>query len=194
MYQNNIIYELSQEYTNPLAVQNYIKSLKYNRRDTLSSAITSIQRGSAHCIEASFVAAAILECHGYDPLVLDLESQDGLDHVVFVFKENNRWGSISRSRDVGLEGREPIFRTLRDLAWSYFDPYIDESGKLTSYQCIHLDETQSNWRYSSKNVWKAERYLIEIPHVELPSASSRYEKIKKEFLRTRKIQPKDHWW
>ena len=83
-----------------------------------------MKQEEVHCLEAAS-SAVILEQHGYPPLLLDLESYDLLNHLIFVFKEDGRWVSIARSRDKGLHGRKPVFRSLRDLAWSYFDTYID---------------------------------------------------------------------
>ena len=112
-----------------------------------------IKRNEAHCLEAAVGAAVILEQHGYPPLLLDLESQDLLDHVVFVFKENGRWGSVARSRDIGLHGRKPVYRSLRDLAWSYFDPYVDFTGRLKGYGLTSLYELGNyDWRFSPRKM------------------------------------------
>ena len=56
---------------------------------------------------------------------MGLESVDMLDHVIFVYRHRGKWGSVARSRDPGLHGRKPVFRSPRALAESYFDPYID---------------------------------------------------------------------
>ena len=92
-----------------------------------------VKRKEAHCLEAAVGAAVILEQHGYPPLLLDLQSQDLLDHVIFVFKVDGRWGSVARSRDAGLHGRKPVYRSIRDLALSYFDPFVDLTGRLKGY-------------------------------------------------------------
>ena len=70
-----------------------------------------------------------MEQHGHPPLLLDLESVDGLDHVLFLFNTRGLWGTIAKSRDVGLHGRKPVFRTLRHLALSYVIPMLmDQDG------------------------------------------------------------------
>jgi hypothetical protein len=53
----------------------------------------------------------------------------------------------------------PIFRSIRDLVWSYYAPYVDQTGRITGYQLVHLDKTECDWRFSRRNVWKAEKYL-----------------------------------
>jgi hypothetical protein len=189
--------ELAKAHPTPKSVQSFIKSLRYNEEAgglSIRSAIEAVKAGCAHCLEASFVAAAILEVRGYPPLILDLESKDGLDHVVYLFRENSFWGTIGRSREDGLEGRAPVYRSIRDLAWSYFDPYIDKTGRLRAYQVVNLDETKSNWRTSPRNVWKAESYLLSIPHRKLVSSQARYERYLKKYLRGEKLTPHPHWW
>jgi hypothetical protein len=124
-----------------------------------------VGRGTAHCLEAALAAACILEQHGYPPLFMTFESIDNLDHVIFVYRRGGRWGSVARSRDPGLHGRKPVFRTPRALAMSYFDPYIDFTGCITGYAIVDLRRLGTyDWRFAPKNMWAVERFLIDIPH------------------------------
>ena len=128
--------------------------------------------------------------HGYPPLLLSLESWDKLDHVIFVFQKNGLWGSVGRSRDFGLHGRRPVFRRLRDLAWSYFDTYVDLSGRLTGYGLANLyDLGNYDWRFTSKNVWKVEEHLRVIPHRSIHSSDRRYEKWHERYKEFKKLYP-----
>lgn len=165
----------------PQSVQRMLTGMKYNRERegaTLRCFREVLRRGEAHCLEAALTAAAILEQHGYPPLLLSLESQDKLDHVVLVFRQGGRWGSVARSRDLGLHGRRPVFRSLRDLAYSYFEPYVDATGRITGYGLASLYELGGyDWRFSPRNVWKVERHLQEIPHQPLPSSDRRYRQL-----------------
>lgn len=137
-----------------------------------------VKRNEVHCLEAAVGAAVILEQHGYPPLLLDLESVDLLDHVIFVFKDDSGWGAIGRSRDIGLHGRKPVFRSLRDLVWSYFDPYVDFSGRLKGYGLTSLyDLGKYDWRFSPRKMTKIENHLRSIPHKRLPSSDHRYNKL-----------------
>jgi hypothetical protein len=177
---------LAKKYSDPVKVQKFLRSLDYNRElksETLRSAFSAAKSKEAHCLEASLLAAAILEHHGFPPLVMSLESHDNLDHVVYVYKKNNKWGSIGRSRDEGLHGRKPQFRSLRDLALSYYEPYIDKTGCITGYQVANLDEMNTDWRFSRKNVWQVEKYLIEIKHVRIKFNKKRYKKIHARYLK-----------
>lgn len=144
----------------------------------------------AHCLESAVGAAVILEQHGFPPLLLDLESQDLLDHVVFAFKLNGGWGAVGRSRDIGLHGRKPVYRTLRDLAWSYFDPFVDFSGRLKGYAVTSLYELGDyDWRFSPRNMRKIEDHLRAIPHRQIRSSAARYEKLLARFQRYKKRYP-----
>jgi hypothetical protein len=165
----------------PARVQRMLTGMRYNWERcgaTLRSFREVVRQGEAHCLEAALSAAVILEQHGYPPLLLSLESQDKLDHVIFVFQRRGQWGSVGRSRDTGLHGRRPVFRNLRQLAWSYFDPYVDTTARLTGYGLASMYELGGyDWRFSKRNVWKVERHLQEIPHKPLPSSERRYRQL-----------------
>src|SRR5438128_12243883 len=162
----------------PLMVQRYLNALPYNNepggRATLRSFRGVVRHGCAHCLEAALFAAVVLEQHGYPPLVLSLESIDELDHVIFIYRRRGRWGSIARSRDPGLHGRQPVFATPRALALSYFDPYVDFSGRLTGYAVVDLRLMGDyDWRLATTNVWKVERMLLDYPHRPIASSDRR---------------------
>lgn len=185
--------KLVQRLDTPLNVQRYFSSLPYNwekKGPTLRSFRELIRHNEAHCLEAAVAAAVILEQHGYPPLLLDLESQDLLDHVLFVFRQNGGWGSIARSRDIALHGRKPVYRSLRDLVWSYFDPFVDFSGRLKGYAVTSLYELGDyDWRFSPRNMRKIEDHLRAIPHRKIRSSDARYEKLLARYHRYKKRYP-----
>jgi hypothetical protein len=149
-----------------------------------------VKRNEVHCLEAAVAAAVILEQHGYPPLLLDIESVDLLDHVIFVFQKNGLWGSIARSRDTGLQGRKPVFRSLRQLVWSYFDPYIDRTGRIKGYGLTSLYDLENyDWRFSPRNMHKIEDHLRAIPHNVLRSSDRRYEFWHERYLKFKKRYP-----
>jgi hypothetical protein len=169
----------------PEAVQGWLRSLPYNwekKGETLRTLRGVVAHGSAHCAEAALAAATILEQHGYPPLLLDLESQDRLDHVLFLFKREGRWGTVARSRDFGLHGRFPVYRTVRHLVMSYFDPYVDHTARVIGYGMLDLGRlTSCDWRLSPRNVWKVEKTLIEMPHQRLRTSDRRYREMRARF-------------
>jgi len=186
-------WKLVQRLDTPTRVQHYFSSMSYNRETnggTMRSFRELVKRNEAHCLEAAVGAAVILEQHGYPPLLLDLESQDLLDHVVYVFRENGRWGSIARSRDIGLHGRKPIYRSVRDLAWSYFDPFVDLSGRLKGYALTSLYELGDyDWRFSPRRMLKIEDHLRAIPHKRMYSSDTRYQNLLEKYKKYKKRYP-----
>jgi hypothetical protein len=171
----------------PLAVQRYLNALPYNQepggRATLRSFRGVVRHGCAHCLEAALFAAVVLEQHGYPPLVLSFESIDQLDHVIFVYRQRGKWGSIARSRDPGLHGRKPVFAAPRALALSYFDPYIDFTGRVTGYAVVNVADGMGtyDWRLADTNVWKVERMLLDYPHRRITSSDRRVDALRTRY-------------
>jgi hypothetical protein len=186
-------WKLVQRLNTPAKVQRYLSSMPYNREKdgaTARSFREVVKRNEAHCLEAAVSAAAILEQHGYPPLILDLESQDLLDHVAFVFKQDGHWGSIARSRDFGLHGRKAVFRSIRDLALSYFDPFVDLTGRLKGYGLTSLyDLGKYDWRFSERKMTKIEDHLRAIPHTPIHSSDKRYQKLLTRYQAYKKRYP-----
>jgi hypothetical protein len=178
----------------PRAVQRWLNALPYNTepppgRATLRSCRGVVAHGTAHCLEAALSAAVVLEQHGYPPLVLSFESIDDLDHVLFVYRARTGWGSVARSRDPGLHGRRPVFSDARALALSYFDPYIDFTGRITGFAVVDLRELGTyDWRLSGRNVWKAERLLLDWPHRAIEGSDARADRLRRWYREYRDTQ------
>ncbi len=178
--------EIIDRYRTPARVQKYLHGLSYNKEnpETLRSFRGVVRTGSAHCLEAVIASAVILEQHGYPTTILDLESEDYLDHVVHLYrsKRTGLYGSIAMSRDPGLFGRKAAFRTVRELAYSYFDPYIDYTGRIIGYAVGDLSDLGGyDWRLSDRNVWRVEQYCRDIPHKKLNASDRRYRYWRKRY-------------
>jgi hypothetical protein len=192
----------------PRRVQAFLNALPYNTephgRATLRSFRGVIRHGCAHCLEAALFAAVVLEQHGYPPLVLSFESIDHLDHVIFVYQHRGRWGSIARSRDPGLHGRKPVFKTPRALALSYADAYVDFTGRVTGYAVVNVAKAMGDydWRLAETNIWKVERMLLDYPHRAIKTSDARTKWLRKRYRAFRKkygtLKPvyyngREHW-
>jgi len=163
----------------PYLAQRWLKSLPYNferKGETLRTFRRVVRLHTAHCLEAALAAATVLEQHGFPPLLMDLESVDDLDHVLFVYRQDGRWGSVAKSRDPGLFGRKPVFRSLAGLARSYFAGYVDHTGRIEGYGLLDLRTLRVDWRLSERNVWAVQDALIAMPHgrIHMPDAEYEY--------------------
>ena len=170
----------------PAKVQRWLNALKYNTEKnggTQRSFRPVVRSRMAHCMEAALFAAIVLEQHGYPPLVMSLESQDNLDHVIFVYRHKSGWGSVARSRDPGLHGRKHRFGTPRALARSYYDGYVDYTGRVKGFGVANLADAMGSydWRLTKKNVWKVEQMLIDLPHRKIKSSMRRYRVLLKKY-------------
>jgi hypothetical protein len=119
---------LFRKLSTPEKIQDYLDTLPFNFEEggpTFYSPRAVMRVGKAHCIEAACLAAAALWYHGAPPLILDLRSLHyDFDHVVTLFRRNGYWGALSKTNHGVLRYRDPIYRTVRELALSYFHEYF----------------------------------------------------------------------
>lgn len=136
---------------------------------------SSIARKKAHCIEGALVAAAALWVNGQKPLLFDLRSRQGdTDHIVALFLQHGCWGAISKTNHAVLRYREPIYKTLRELALSYFHEYFLDTGAKTlreySAKPFNLKYfKKGEWLTSSDNLWSLVEAIDDSPHIEIMS-------------------------
>lgn len=131
-----------------------------------------LRHGHAHCMEGALLAAAALRAAGHPPLLLDLESVRDDDHVLAVFQVEGHWGAIAKSNYSGLRFREPVYRTLRELAMSYFAHYYNLQGEKTlrafSTRPVNLRRFDGRlWMASEQDVWYIPDHLYTIAHTRL---------------------------
>lgn len=116
----------------PSRIQDYLDSLPINFEDsgeTYFSPRRVLREHRAHCFEGALLAAAALAYHGKRPLLMDFQtSSDDVDHVVALFTEHGLWGALSKTNHATLRYRDPVYKTPRELAMSYFHEYFAPSG------------------------------------------------------------------
>ncbi len=155
----------------PVRIQRFIDALEYQYADTAWSPARVLRERKGHCMEGALVAAAALRVNGHPPLLMDLEAVRDDDHVVAVYREHGLWGGIAKSNFAGLRFRAPIYRTLRELALSYFEHYYNLRGERTmrtysgAVNLKRLDAQQ--WMTSEEDVWCVPELLIEAKHYPL---------------------------
>lgn len=158
----------------PVKIQNFLDTLPINfeeRGDTCASPLTVLRTNQAHCIEGAVLAAAALWYHDEKPLLLDLKTVKGdSDHVVTLFKQYNRWGAISKTNHAVLRYRDPVYRSVHELAMSYFHEYFLDNGKKTlrsfstPFNLLGFDD---EWLTSPENLWGVAEGLDASPHYNL---------------------------
>jgi len=118
----------------PEKIQDFLYGLKQNfelRGETCNSVRTVLRERRAHCIEGAMLAACALWIQGEPPLLLDLQARHDFDHVVTLFRRHGRWGAISKTNGIGLRWRDPVYRSLRELAMSYLHEYYNKRDHKT---------------------------------------------------------------
>ena len=174
------MFKLLRKLSSPEKIQKYLDDLPYNTEkggDTCRSPRLVIENNTAHCFEAALFAAAALRANERPPLILDLESVRDVDHVIAVYRTNGCWGAIAKSNYAGLRFRSPVYRTLRELALSYFEHYFNLKGEKTlrAYsRPVNLARFDSlHWMTSEEPLWSIPEYLCTIKHTQIFNGISR---------------------
>jgi hypothetical protein len=152
----------------PAGIQRYLDNMPYHLAGTAWSPRIVLREKTAHCLEGAVFAAAALRVLGFPPLILDLEADQDTDHVIAIFKSRGHWGAVAKSNFTGCRYREPVYRTLRELALSYFHIYFNLRGERTlrrySRPVTLARFDHLHWMTTEKNIWFIAEYLCEIPH------------------------------
>jgi len=161
----------------PARVQQFLDEIPYNTEldgETFRSPRLVLRDRTANCIEGAVLAAAALRVQGEAPLVMDLTAVRDEDHVIAVFKRRGLWGAIATSKFTGLRYREPVYRSLRELAMSYFEHYFNLEGERTLRghgRPVNLARfDRLHWMTSEAPLWPIAHHLERIPHVGLVPA------------------------
>jgi len=162
----------------PVRIQRWLDDVPYHHGRTAWSPRKVLAAKTAHCLEGALFAAAALRVNGHPALLWDLEAERDDDHVLAIFKEHGHWGAIAKSNFSGLRYREPVYRTLRELAMSYFDDYFNLRGERTlrafATRPVNLARfDKRHWMTSDEDLWYIAEYLVEVPHTKLISAKQR---------------------
>ena len=155
----------------PQGIQRFLDDMPYHLGTTAWSPRRVLAERTAHCLEGAIFAAAALRAIGYPPLVVDLEAENDTDHVIAVFRERGHWGAVAKSNYTGCRYREPIHRSIRELAISYFDVYFNLRGERTLRtfsRPVDLRRFDArDWMTSDRDVWFIPEHLLTISHTPL---------------------------
>jgi hypothetical protein len=159
----------------PQKIQRYVHALGQNFEldgESCHTVREVLRLKRAHCIEGAMLAACALWVHGERPLLLDMRAVRDYDHVVALFRRNGRWGAISKTNGIGLRGRDPVYRTLRELAMSYFHEYYNRRDHKTLREFslpfdLRRVDPQVWVAGKKKNAWEVPELLDELKHFKL---------------------------
>lgn len=154
----------------PRGIQRALDAMPYHVASTAWSPRRVLAERTAHCLEGAIFAACALRVLGFPPLLLDLEAVQDTDHVIAVYRERGHWGALAKSNFAGLRYREPVYRSLRELAMSYFDDYLNLRGERTlraysrPVDLSRFDRTHPGWMVAEGDLWFVPEHLVHVAH------------------------------
>jgi hypothetical protein len=161
----------------PHGIQRALDAMPYHLAATAWSPRRVLCARTAHCLEGAVFAAAALRVLGFPPLLLDLEAVQDSDHVLAVYRVDGHWGAIAKSNFAGLRERAPVYRSIRELAMSYFEGYVNLRGDRTLRACSRpvdlsrFDRQRPGWMTAADDLWWIAEHLVGVPHTPLLTAA-----------------------
>jgi hypothetical protein len=156
--------------TDPERIQEYLDSLNYSADLFYRSARSVVRDRKANCFDGALLAAFAFQHLGQPPLLMDMWAARDNDHVIALYRRNGCWGAVAVSNVVGLRFREPIFRTGRELALSYFEEFynLDAEKTLRSYS-VPLDMRffRFDWTTCDERLTEVATKLDQVRHYPL---------------------------
>ncbi len=156
----------------PAKVQDFLNTIPINfeadGKDTAKSPLRVLREWNAHCLEGAMLGAYILSLHGFPPLLMHLKAKRGdWDHVVTPFLITGYWGALSKTNHAVLRYREPVYKTIRELALSYFHEYFTDDGvkTLVGYtKPLNLHVFENSWPTDERDLWGIDDELSKLKH------------------------------
>jgi len=153
-------------------IQKYLDEIDYDvEGKSCRSPRRILRERRAQCLDGAVFAAAALRVQGHPALIMDLEAEHDDDHVLAVFRRHGHWGALGRSNYSGLRFREPVYRSLRELALSYFESYFNlrRQKSLRRYS-VAVDLRRFDprgWMTSEEDLWFVSEHLVDVRHYDL---------------------------
>lgn len=156
----------------PERIQDFLDALPINhekRGETCYSPLTVLKERKAHCLEGALLAAAAFALTGERPLIMNLQTARGDDdHAVALVRRHGYWGAVSKTNHAVLRYRDPVYRTLRELALSYFHEYFLGSNGTKTLRAysrpLDLRRYGTDWMRSVDDLWPIAYALADAPH------------------------------
>jgi hypothetical protein len=157
-----------------MKIQDFIDAIPMNhekRGDTHMSPRRVLTAKKAHCIEGALLAALALWLQGEPPLIMNLSARMGrgdVDHVVALYRRGGRWGAISKTNHATIRFRDPVYRTPRELALSYFHEWFMNKNGEKTLECysrpLDMRRFGTDWITAENELWNVADALSVLPH------------------------------
>lgn len=109
----------------PVLIQQFLDQTAYSTEPIYRAPLRVIRERRAHCFDGAVFAALALLQLGEPPRLVDMLPWDDDDHVLAIFKRGSCFGAVAKSNWTGLRYREPVYRSLRELLMSYYEPFFN---------------------------------------------------------------------
>ncbi len=175
--------QLLKKLSTPAKIQDFLDSIPFNyekRGETCYSPALVLRHMKAHCLEGALLAYAALSLSGEKPLLMNLRTNPvDDDHAVVLYKRNGYWGAISKTNHAVLRFRDPVYKTPRELAASYFHEYFLNATGLKTLRAyskpLSLASFGASWQTSQAHLWAIAHALRDQLHLELfPPENRKY--------------------
>lgn len=185
-------FAILQKINTPQKIQTFLEEIPFNHEksgETCMSPLRVLREGRAHCIEGAMLACVALMIHGEKPLIMNLKVETSdYDHIITLFKRNGYWGGISKTNHLVLRYRDPVYKTIRELAMSYFHEYfLSENGAKTMLgytDPINMRRFGTQWMIAEGDLWDIAEVIYDTPYkVAVPQKNRNYVRIATPFER-----------
>lgn len=165
--------ELFSRLTSPERIQEFLDSLTYAPEYDNRCVLSVLRDRRAHCLDGGLVGAAALRRLGHLPLIVDLIPAPNTDddHILALYRVHGLWGCVAKSNFVGLRFRAPVYRSVRELVMTFFEPYHNVNGIRTLRAYTRPLNLQSmdgyGWMHQDAGVDRVEKRLLTLKRIPL---------------------------
>ena len=169
----------------PVKIQEFLDQAAYSCEEAYRSPFRVLREKKAHCFDGAVFGAAALRRLGFPPIILEMIPNGRDDeHLLALYSSQGCWGAVAQSNFVGLRYREPVYRSLRELVMSYFEPYYN----------IKRERTLRGYT-NALNLRSFDRFGWQVKDEALDRVSRRLDEMKKRWVITpqtvRRLSPVD---
>lgn len=165
-------FKVLKRYNTAEKIQTLLEKIPMNHEEngeTCMSPLTVLHENKAHCFEGALLACVCLMLQDEKPIIISLKAEKtDFDHIITVFKQNGYYGGISKTNHLVLRYRDPVYRSIRELAMSYFHEYFHvKNGKKTMLgytNPINMKRYGIHWMTREDDLWDIAEIIFDTPY------------------------------